>query len=151
MTITELLEPGWTQGASFHLNGLLSFSQMQLVGERRRKELNFKPFPRSHHSGVAPNNDESVDHLLLISHNNDVSCFDSSPFKRDGGRWQAITQHGRTAMGAGRIIHRNSDSSKSKRWGPTEEPWFYFYTSNQLFECIMNAVNTPHGYNENTL
>lgn len=32
-----------------------------------------------------------------------------------------------------------------------EELWFYFYTPNQLFECIMNAVNTPNGYNENTL
>lgn len=120
-------------------------------GEKRRKQPNFKPSPHSHHSGVSFNNDEFVDHILLLSHNNDVSCFDSSPFKRDGGRWQAITQHGHTAMGAGRIIHRNSDSSKSKRWRPMEELWFYFYTSNQLFECIMNAVNTPNGYNKNTL
>lgn len=32
-----------------------------------------------------------------------------------------------------------------------EELWLYFYTANQLFECIMNAVNIPDGYNENTL
>lgn len=77
--------------------------------------MTFKPFPRSHNFGVAFNNDQFVDHLLLISHNNDVSCLDSSLCKRDGGRWQAITQHGRTAMEAGRIINKNSNSSKPTR------------------------------------